>query len=573
VPTVGEGKNRDELSPVHSAGEADRALASAGAPLAGKRRPAHHKTGIDANRPIDPGTGRIEPQVADPDIVAATSAGWVRLNFILGPWSGPDDDSLHEGRTWAETYEQIITGFGERGLRIYGLIGAEAMPEGPGDRFRAPPLAGDVYDDWLHRYVACFVRIVQMFHADVGVFESFNEPDDWHGQQSSWVHPRWFAIMLQRIYTAVRSEPELERVKLVSGPLQGLESNRNAAVHYLQEVYRAGKEWFGWGRGGRPFPFDGIGYHIYVKGDYNPNRPARERAIRTLCRRYLGAMHQVVRQQEGQDRPVFVSEMGWNSRVEPREYQLREEFQASCMRAGLATVCSDPLVELAVWFCVQDFSTQTKDMHFGLYRSGGLAPGRRKPAFHTFQAFCEGEIEEGEERPRYTNQHVINAFYRAAVHLGRANRWGLLTKAGLSLRKLAANRHGVYDGPPIGELPNLTNAERALVQAKLDAQVPRARAAARPRTSYDSAAQAQSAMDDLLDPDLSLDLSVALQDDFLRELARHNDLLARGLDEGTGPEAAGAGLKRVLLRFGLVWLLVALTVAALAIVVARVLLP
>jgi hypothetical protein len=264
--------------------------------------------------------------------------------------------------------------------------------------------------------------------------------------------------------------------------------------------------------------------------------------------------------------------MGWNSRVEPREYRLREEFQASCMRAGLATVCSDPLVELAVWFCVQDFSTQTGDMHFGLYRAGGLAPGTRKPAFHAFQAFCEGEIEEGEEQPRYTNQHVINAFYRAAVHLGRANRWILLTKAGLSLRKLAANRHGAYDGPPIGELPNLTNAERALVQTKLDAQVPRHRAAVRPRASYHPAPPAQPSMDDLLDPDLSLDLSVALQDDFLHELARHNHLLARALEEGPGPKAAEPRLKRALLRFGLVWLLVVLVVAAIAILAARVLL-
>lgn len=569
MPTGRQGKNRDEPSPVESAGEASRVLANAGAPLAGKRQPARHKTGLDANRPVDPGTGRIEPQVADPDIVAATSAGWVRLNFILGPWSSPDDDSLFEGRTWAETYEQIITGFGERGLRIYGLIGAEAMPEGPGDRFRAPPLAGDVYDDWLHRYVAHFARIVQMFHADVGVFESFNEPDDWHGQQSNWVHPRWFAIMLQRIHTAVRSCEGLEEIQLVSGPLQGLESNRNAAVQYLQEVYRAGKQWFGWGRPGKPFPFDGVGYHLYVKGEYNPDRRAREGGIRTLCRRYLGAMHQVIRQEEGQDKPLFVSELGWNSRIEPREYQLREEFQASCMRAGLETVCSDPLVELAVWFCVQDFRTQAREMHFGLYRPGGLAPGTRKPAFHTFQAFCEGEIEEGEEQPRYTNQQVINAFYLAAIALGLSNRWHLLTKAGLDLRKLAANRHGTYDGPAIDELPNLTNAERALVQAKLEAQVPERRGAALALAPLYEPRQAAPPGEDVLEAEIRLDLSVALQEDILRELERHHDLLARAVEGRRGADGAESRVAQVSVRFALVCVVVAVVVAVLASLLAQ----
>jgi hypothetical protein len=47
-----------------------------------------HNIGLDANRPIDPRTGAIEPQVADPRIHAATGAHWVRLNFVLGPWSG-----------------------------------------------------------------------------------------------------------------------------------------------------------------------------------------------------------------------------------------------------------------------------------------------------------------------------------------------------------------------------------------------------------------------------------------------------------------------------------------------------
>jgi len=41
--------------------------------------------------------------------------------------------------TWADTYHQIISGYRERGLQVYGLIGCEAL-----DRYRFP-LDTDVY--------------------------------------------------------------------------------------------------------------------------------------------------------------------------------------------------------------------------------------------------------------------------------------------------------------------------------------------------------------------------------------------------------------------------------------------
>jgi hypothetical protein len=561
----GQRRRHDEgVIPAERGARAGAPSARAGEPLAGKRRPAKDKTGLDANRPIDPKTGRIEAQVAKPDVVAETSAGWVRLNFVVRPWSSPDDESLFEGRTWAQTYEAIISGYRERGLRLYGLIGAEAMPEPPGDRFRLPPPDGEADDAWLDRYVAHLVRIVETFQADVQVFESFNEPDDWHGQECSWVHPHWFAIMLERIYRAVRSREGLEAIQVISGPLQGLESNRNAAVEYLQAVYQAGKKWFGWGGAGRPVPFDGVGYHLYVKSGFESNQRQREQAIATLCRRYLGAMHQVIRQQEGRDKPLYVSEIGWNSRVERREFELREEAQARCLRSGLETVCRDPLVELAVWFCVQDFQSEAGDMHFGLYRPGEATVKGRKPAFYTFQAFCEGTIEEGEEEPKYTNQQVINAFYRAAVALGLANRWSLLNKAGLNLQELAANRNGTYRGKPIHELPNLTAAEKALVQQKLDAQVP-ARALA--RAGWPGVAA--PADDEALDAEMSLDLSLGLQTQLLQELQQQNVLLERALAQSLGRDELDTKLNRALLQFALVGMLIVLVVSVVAYLLAQ----
>jgi hypothetical protein len=515
-----------------------------------ERRTHSDKIGLDANRPIDPSTGRIHPQVADPDVIASTGAGWVRLNFILGPWSGPTDETLHDGRTWAETYGQIVDGLRDRGLRLYGLVGCEAMPEDPGDRFRSPPVHGEVPDEWLDRYVDNFTAIVERFHQDVAVFESFNEPDDWQGQNRSWIEPGWFAIMLQRLHAAVRARPELQEVKLVSGPLQGLESNRNAAVYYLQSTYRAGKQWFGWGQAGRPFPFDGVGYHLYVREAYTPDEEQQARSIRTTYRRYLDAMQQLIRQEEGRNKPLYVSELGWNSCVEPVEKQRRETFQARSLGIGLEVVTYDPLVELGCCFCTQDFATEAGEMFFGLYRMGEPTPDRRKPAFYAFQAFCEEEMEEKPEEPQYTNQQIINAFYYAAVDLGRSSRWSLMAKAKLSLNKLAANRQGIYEGPPLSELPNLTDAERAAVQVHLDRQVPRATAMDLAFPPAEVREPDRFLMGERLAAEVEFDLTVALQQQILEGLDRNRALLEQVLARLAEGEDDEPGWVRLLTRLG-----------------------
>jgi O-acetyl-ADP-ribose deacetylase (regulator of RNase III) len=68
----------------------------------------------------------------------------------------------------------------------------------------------------------------------------------------------------------------------------------------------------------------------------------------------------------------------------------------------------------------------------------------------------------------FTNQHVINAFHDAAAELGLTDRWALLKKIqGLSLVELADDRQGLYAGPDLAQLPQLTEQERRLVHRKL----------------------------------------------------------------------------------------------------------
>ncbi len=415
--------------------------------------------GIDANAPIDP-QGNLRPQVVDPALIAGSGAGWVRLNFILGPWSHVGDTTRHQGRTWQETYRQLIDGFRGQGLRIYGLIGAEAVGD-PGDAFRFAPPTGVTTDPWIERYAAAFVAILEMFAADLEVAESFNEPNDWHRTPGTtwaqaWIEPGWFAIMLQQIYAAVKNNPITAHVMLVSGPLLGLEVN-GGALGYLQDTYTGGVTRFGWGRDGVPFPFDAVGYHLYVH-EGKLDWPTQARSVRATYSRLLGSVKQAILDAEKQPKPVVVSEMGWPSDGG------KEEQQAQSVALALDLLAHDPWVNLAVAFCTQDFPGK----YYGLYPEGSLTGTQPKPVYFAFQAACVRRLVEpsdsGEGGPRpmppgVRNQHIITIFKTVSLAHQLGN-WGLMGRAGLKLNALVAERNAPYRGPSIDELPNLTPAQR-----------------------------------------------------------------------------------------------------------------
>lgn len=353
-----------------------------------------HKIGLDANRPVivdGPNQGALAPTVADPEVIASTGAAWVRLNFVLGPWSGPKDQTRYQGRTWAETYTAIVDHFCEKGLNIYALVGHETTKSSP-DFFRAPREQLSSYDvaqaqRWTDEYAENFLEVVKLFHHRVRFFESFNEPDDWHGQQRPWIHPAWFASMLQAIYRKVKLEVGIQDVVLISGPLQGLELNGNVApTTYLRQTYQYGKQEFDWGQPDRPYPFDGVGYHLYIKQGFNPSWELQEREVRQMYRRYVDQMLEVIHQAEGPHsaKQLYVSEIGWPSNADTQE---EKEFQARNLSLALELLAGDPVVALGIWFCTEDFDPGHK--FYGLYHMGQVNPEGRKPSFAAYKALAE----------------------------------------------------------------------------------------------------------------------------------------------------------------------------------------
>jgi len=346
------------------------------------------KIGIDANAPIDEGSGQIGDQVNDPTIIAGAGVGWVRLNFIIGPWQDPHDQSRPFGRSWQETYRHIIDGFDRQGLKIYGLISDQALRDKPGGRLRSAP-AGDLRGDgWIQRYANTFVTIVRMFGDKVTLFESFNEPDDWkrHEQPGwsdadpNWIHPGWFATILQAVYDAVRSDLSLNHIRLVSGPLQGLDVNNNAGAEYLRRTYEEGQSRYHWGQAGVPFPFDGVGYHLYIA---EGAREQVRQAVQEKYHHYMTKVRDVIQAAEGVRKPIFISEIGWEN---PGD---RDHLQQEAMNGAFDAILADETVALGIWFCTQDFPGKP----YGLYRQGGLHQGQRKAIHDRLLNICNHERE------------------------------------------------------------------------------------------------------------------------------------------------------------------------------------
>lgn len=320
------------------------------------------KLGLNCNAPTDE-SGRITPRLTDPRLIADTGVGWVRLNFILRPFNSPNEAG------WVQNYRTLIKGLRDQGLKIYGLVHAQAVAGDPGNQFRNEPPAGAIDNEWIRRYAENFRIIVQQFRDQVDVFESFNEPNDWHRVpgdplwEQAWIHPYWFAVMLQRVYEAVRDL----NVKLVSGPLLSTQFG-NSAAPYLAKTYEGGIKLFKWGTPGAPVPFDGIGFHPYVLMD--SARPAVE--IPQRYNEYMKGVQDVIKASEkGTLRPIYVSEIG---------FQNAEDRQVECMKVVLRSALDDPSTALCFWYGMQDDPGES----YGLFRKEGLSPDHRKPVYKAF---------------------------------------------------------------------------------------------------------------------------------------------------------------------------------------------
>lgn len=304
--------------------------------------------------------------------IAATGSGWVRVNFRLGPYASPNANG------WFAAYDQIVDDYVSRGVKVFGLIGAESVHS-------SHPHGSDA---WIGDYVANVVAIVGHFKDRVRVYESYNEPNNWAwGTSQPILSPERFAALLQRVYLETKfynghgDDPSWQ-VTLVSGPLFSHDNDEGAS--YIQSTYLAGRNQHAWdwvcAQLGT-FPLDALGFHIYVEENPSASEAQVLAALRYNVDQFTGSADE----QENAcptpgDKPVWITEVGFNA------ISTTEPIQARNVGPLFDAWRDDPRVPVFFWFTMDDFPGGA----WGLFRLDGSA----RPAYAEFvNAIAEGDAQ------------------------------------------------------------------------------------------------------------------------------------------------------------------------------------
>jgi hypothetical protein len=318
--------------------------------------------------------GDATAALAGAKAVEATGTTWARLNFRLDVWSAPDDATRRGPQmlTWYEAYDRLVDELTTHGVQVYGQIGAESVPGG----------GEPDTDDHVQRYAAAFVKIVDHFRDRVRVYETFNEPNNWRDKISKRpaVAPLYYAKELQVIYLNTkyynnRASDPCAQVSIVSGAL--FSSEDTDAADYWNQVVDAGRNTLAWDwmhANVGSWPYDGIGYNIYVGQD----PAATTSSIATATQTNLDGIWSAVsaRDDQAANKKLWLTEFGWTID------QVSADQQAQFLTTSFDTYAANSNVAAAFWFTYQDFPGG----NYGLYDAGGLAAANRRADYAAFTA-------------------------------------------------------------------------------------------------------------------------------------------------------------------------------------------
>ena len=182
----------------------------------------------------------------------------------------------------------------------------------------------------MARYAAAFVQIVDHFRDRVRVFETFNEPNNWRDSVSKRpaVSPLYYAKELQQIYLSTkydngRAGDPCAQVRIVSGAL--FSSEDTDAADYWNAVVDAGRNTLAWDwmhEHVGSWPYDGVGYHIYV----GQSAAATTSSVATATQANLDAIWAAVtaRDDQAAGKQLWLTELGWT--IDQVSAQQQSEF-------------------------------------------------------------------------------------------------------------------------------------------------------------------------------------------------------------------------------------------------------
>lgn len=309
-------------------------------------------------------SGNILITDAVADRLAQSGAGWVRLNFRLGPHAS-------DTAAFYTAYDTIVNRLRSRGLQILGLICNETQHGSQADwtANNWENASGDGYNNYIDQFGYLFARLADHFEGRIEFWEIWNEPNCWSTNPApgvyegcSYIYPSNFAAMLTHCHSQVRYYNNIN-VKVVSGGLFGHDiggfNTGSAGIDYLTDTYDTGINYtgkFAWALGTYgTYPLDAIGYHIYI----NQGGAVSTSWFGT----YLDWVKNAYTAYEGggTTKKVWLTEFGWTTA------SVSDSTQSNNLNNSWGVIRGKSYVASAMWFQLED--NPPGNMYYGLFRS------------------------------------------------------------------------------------------------------------------------------------------------------------------------------------------------------------
>jgi hypothetical protein len=356
--------------------------------------------GIQTGAPIDDaGNILITDQVAQ--ALADSGAGWVRLNFRLGPWTS-------DTAQFYSTYDTIVNRLRSKGLQVIGLLSNESWPGSQADwtAGNAENHPGsDGYNAFIDGFGYMSGRVAAHFQGKIKYWEIWNEPNCWSTNPSpgvyegcSYIYPSNFAALLGHVWTQMKYYNHLD-VQVISGGVFGhsigeIYNAGNSGADYITETYNQGISVGSWNwiqANAGQYPLDHIGQHIYITQGGSVSSANLQNYLAWVRNAYTAF------EGAGTSKKTFVTEIGWTTG------NVSEAVQASNITTTYNVIKSTTYVASAMWFFLKD----EPGLNYGIFRSSGLNTTDRKAGWTNFHnsAAYEGKLSNGT-----TDNGILNYF-------------------------------------------------------------------------------------------------------------------------------------------------------------------
>ena len=330
-------------------------------------------------------SGNILITDAVADRLAQSGAGWVRLNFRLGPY-------LSDTAEFYSRYDTIVNRLRSRGLQIVGLLCNEGWRGSQAD-WQAnnwENTGGDGHNAYIDGFGYAFARMAARWQSQIKYWEIWNEPDCWNSNPApgvyegcSYIYPSNFAAMLAHCHSQVRYYNNIP-VQIISGGLfahdiAGFSWSGSGAAYldstYNVGIYHTGKFWWTMATYGS-YPLDAVGQHIYISQGGSLNT--------SWFGTYLDYVRDVVSYWDS-SKKTWLTEWGWTTA------SVSETTQANNINSAFNVIKGRSYVQCALQFQLED--NQAGNMYYGLLRPNLT----QKPSWSRFntQTTYQGKRSDG----------------------------------------------------------------------------------------------------------------------------------------------------------------------------------